>query len=120
MGEGGCQQGDSARALGHLMDITLQFFDGCPNWQVTERRLSTLVAEGLDVTIGYQRIESYESAIEHRFRGSPTVLINGVDPFADGDAPVGVACRIYETESGPAGSPTLDQLRAAIAAGNAT
>jgi hypothetical protein len=47
------------------------------------------------------------------------VLINGVDPFVDDDAPVGFACRIYETESGPAGSSTLDQLRAAISAGNA-
>lgn len=101
------------------MDITLQFFDGCPNWQVTDRRLSTLIAEGLDATIEYQRIDSRESAIEHGFRGSPTVLINGVDPFAD-DTPYGLSCRIYETELGPAGSPTLDRLRAAIAARNET
>lgn len=102
------------------MEITLQFFDECPNWKITDRRLSTLVAEGLDATIEYQRIDSHESAIEHRFRGSPTVLIDGVDPFAEDDAPFGLSCRIYGTESGPAGSPTLDQLRAAIAAGNET
>ncbi len=37
------------------------------------------------------------------------------DLFAGSDAPVGLSCRIYQTPDGPAGSPTLDQLRAALA-----
>jgi hypothetical protein len=102
------------------MEITLQYFDDCPNWQITDGHLSSLVAEGLDATVAHQRIESIDNAIEHRFRGSPTVLIDGVDPFAHHEAPSGLSCRIYDTESGPAGSPTLEQLRAVITAGEET
>lgn len=27
------------------MNITLQYFDGCPNWETTERHLATLIDE---------------------------------------------------------------------------
>ena len=38
-------------------------------------------------------------------------LSTGVDGFAAPGAPVGLACRLYTTPDGPAGAPTLDQLR---------
>jgi hypothetical protein len=98
------------------LKITLQYFDGCPNWKTAAAHLSTLVDEGMDATIGYEAINTYEAAFARGFRGSPTVLIDGVDPFADAEAPVGLACRIYRTEDGHAGTPSLPQLRHAIAA----
>lgn len=99
------------------MEITLQYFDDCPNWKITNRHLRVLIDElALDTEVRYQRIETPEIATEQNFRGSPTVLVNGNDPFADADAPVGLSCRIYGTEDGPAGSPTLDQLRQALTA----
>ena len=102
------------------MEITLQYFDGCPNWKTTNAHLTTLISQhGVDATVRYQLIDTPEAAAEHRFRGSPTVLIDGVDPFAEGDAPVGLSCRIYQTEDGPAGSPTLHQLQEAAARGDA-
>lgn len=97
------------------MEITLQYFDGCPNWEITDRHLATIIAQGVEATVGYERIDSHEAATEKGFRGSPTVLINGVDPFAERQAQPGVACRLYNTEYGPAGSPTIDQLREATA-----
>ncbi|MGH8936269.1 MAG: thioredoxin family protein [Acidimicrobiia bacterium] len=97
------------------MEITLQYFDGCPNWKTTAGHLSRLVEEGLDATIGYELIHSHENAVARGFRGSPTVLVDGVDPFADENAPVGLACRVYRTESGFTGSPSVPQLRRAIA-----
>ena len=48
------------------------------------------------------------------YRGSPTILIDGHDPFVGVDEHVEPACRIYLTPEGIAGAPTLDQLRAAI------
>lgn len=96
------------------MEITLQYFDGCPNWKTTAAHLSRLVEEGLDGIIGYELIDTFDLAVARGFHGSPTLLIDGVDPFADEDAPVGLACRIYLTEQGPAGSPSLSQLRHAI------
>lgn len=97
------------------MEITLQYFDGCPNWKTTDAHLHTLIADhGLDASITYLLIDTPEAAVEHGFRGSPTVVLDGFDPFAEPDAPVGLSCRVYQTEQGPAGSPTLSQLDAAI------
>jgi hypothetical protein len=99
------------------LDVTLQYFDDCPNYKITDARLRRIITDHrLDTTIAYQLIDTPEAAETHQFRGSPTVLINGVDPFADTDAPVGLACRVYQTELGPAGSPTLNQLEQVIAA----
>jgi hypothetical protein len=42
------------------------------------------------------------------------MLIDGIDPFAeDGDA-IGLLCRMYRTSDGLAGSPTTDQIAAAL------
>jgi hypothetical protein len=98
------------------MDITLQHFEGCPSWETTDRHLQTLIDRlDLDVEVQYQLIETPEAAAEYGFWGSPTVLIDGVDPFADPDAPIGLSCRVYRTDAGFAGSPTVDQLEEAIA-----
>jgi hypothetical protein len=96
------------------MDVTLQYFDGCPNWKETNAHLVTLQHERVDLVVSHQLIETQEAAEAAGFRGSPTVVIGGIDPFADPNAPVGLACRVYPTEDGYAGSPTLEQLRSAI------
>lgn len=98
------------------MDITLLYFEGCPSWQLADERLATLAAERSDLTVTRQRVESAEEAQRLGFRGSPSILVDGRDVFADADAPVvgGLTCRLYPTPEGPAGAPTLDQLRAAL------
>ena len=53
---------------------------------------------------------SAEEAEAVGFRGSPTVLVNGRDPFAESDVPGGLSCRVFGTEAGPAGAPTVEQL----------
>lgn len=100
------------------VDITLQYFDDCPNWKVTNQHLENLIDElSLHTEVRYQRIETPEDAADQNFHGSPTVLINGIDPFAENDAPVGLSCRIYRTDEGLAGTPTIDQLRQALTGG---
>lgn len=49
--------------------------------------------------------------------GSPTLLVNGVDPFAaPGQRSYGVACRLYRDESGAiVRAPSVSQMRDAIA-----
>lgn len=97
------------------MKITLQYFDGCPNWKATDAHLRALRSNGrIGIEVEYQLIDTIEAAEQHQFHGSPTVLIDGVDPFADDDTPVGLACRVYQTDDGPAGSPTLRQLEEVI------
>ena len=94
------------------MDVTLQYFDGCPNWQLANDRLrEALRAAGQDGgVVTYERIETPEQAESARFRGSPTILVDGRDPFADEDAPVGLSCRMFRTEAGAEGAPSLAQL----------
>ena len=96
------------------MDITLLYFDDCPSWKVADERLSTLVGEIPDLTITRHRVESPEEAERVGFRGSPSILVDGIDVFADPDAPVGLSCRVYQTSDGPAGLPTLQELREAL------
>lgn len=98
------------------MDVTLLYFDGCPNWKDTEEKVRQAL-ERLGLAVGsltLRRVGNTDEAEQLSFHGSPTVLINGVDPFAEPDAPVGLICRVYRTEGGIAGSPTLHGLVKAL------
>lgn len=96
-----------------MTEVTLLYFDGCPSWRTTDRHLRRLAAE-LDFTLTREQVGTPADAERLQFRGSPTVLVDGQDVFAAGDEPVGLSCRIYQTPEGPAGSPTLQQLRRAL------
>lgn len=99
------------------MDVTLLYFDDCPNWRIADGHLRTLAAENPDIVLTHRLVETIEAAEATRFRGSPSIIVNGADPFADADDPVGLSCRVYRTPDGPAGSPTIDQLRQVLARG---
>lgn len=96
--------------------VTLRYLDGCANWQTTLTRLEellTVLGDGnSEVTL--ERVETPEDAERLRFVGSPTILLNGRDPFEEPEGEYGLACRIYGTPEGPAGSPTTKQLREAL------
>ena len=90
------------------------YFDGCPNWQSVNHRLLVLQRE-FGFELRRQLVVTPDDAERLGFRGSPTILVNGVDPFAVGNEPVGLACRVYTTPAGLGGSPTDEQLRSAVA-----
>ena len=96
------------------MHITLLYFEDCPNWLVASAHLDAIVAEHPEISVTRHVVDTAEEAEKTQFRGSPSFLINGVDAFAGAEDPVGLSCRVYQTPSGPAGSPTREQLRAAI------
>jgi hypothetical protein len=48
-------------------------------------------------------IISHDQAVAEGFHGSPSFLVSGRGPFADADAPGGLACRVYPTPDGLAG-----------------
>ncbi len=98
------------------MNVTLQYLDECPNWKLVEQRLHAVL--GPDSTIQYRLVESQEDAEQLGFTGSPTVLVDGVDPFAKPGAPVGLACRVYLTAAGREGAPSIEQLREAMGVGS--
>ena len=106
--------------------MTLRFFDGCPHWRILDERIQDVSTElgRHHLEVSYERVESMEDAERLRFVGSPTLLLDGQDPFAEATAgSFGLSCRIYRTPEGPAGSPTTEQLREVLAAyldGNST
>lgn len=96
------------------MNIDLWYFQDCPNWKLADQRLNQLAAERPDITVNRRQVRTVEEAEQIGFHGSPSILINGDDPFADHNTRIGWACRLYDTADGPQGAPTLQQLREVI------
>ncbi len=93
------------------MEIQLLYFDDCPNWQQMDGRLrEALAVARLNIVPEHVEVTTPEDAERLNFRGSPTVLVDGRDPFADHAAPVGLSCRVYATPDGLRGAPTVAQL----------
>lgn len=94
------------------MDVQLLYFDGCPHQTIAEERLRSALSR---VGRGGQEIRHVlvstpEDAERLAFIGSPTILVDGLDPFAMRGAQPALACRMFSTPEGRAGSPTEEQL----------
>jgi hypothetical protein len=96
------------------MDIALLYVDDCPNWKVADERLAAIAAEGTDVQVTRHLVHTPEEAERIGFHGSPSILVDGIDVFAEPGDRVGLSCRVYRTPEGLAGAPTVVQLRAAL------
>ena len=88
----------------------------CPHTAVADIRLRVaLNATGHDDTpIEWVLVSTVEQAERIDFHGSPTVLLNGHDPFTTRDLHVGLACRPYASDGGPTDAPTIEQLVDAV------
>lgn len=71
---------------------------------------------GLPATeIAMTELRSEEEARERGFLGSPTILIDGQDPFASAEGEVGLNCRVYRWRDGRISpTPDPDALREAL------
>jgi hypothetical protein len=92
--------------------VQLLYFEGCPHRIVAEERLrSALATIGRhDQAVEHVRVESPEDAERLGLIGSPTILVDGRDPFATGTEQPALACRVFTTPDGLAGAPTVGQL----------
>jgi hypothetical protein len=102
--------------------IELLWWEGCPS---TERARSELEAALHDVgrpgaEIVLREIRTDGEAEDTGFRGSPTILIGGIDLLKllgqqSADEEIGLSCRVYRRRDGRI-SPTPDpaDLRAAL------
>ena len=96
------------------MKIVVQHTDGCPNVTVAQTRArEALDRLNLNATIECVLIRTTEDAERTGFVGSPTLLIDGFDPFPRGDAPA-LACRMYRTSLGLEGAPSVEQIAMAL------
>lgn len=97
------------------MKVELLHIVDCPNTAIAEAnaRAALDVVELGAVPVELVTIWTENEAANIRFGGSPTILVDGVDLFPT--TPVrSLACRVYATESGYAGSPTVAQIDEAL------
>lgn len=98
------------------MHITVQYFDDCPNWAIADEHLRLALAEigASGAVVEYEIVDTDAKAQQCGFHGSPTIRIDGIDPFAGEDTAVGLTCRRFVTPDGMAGAPTVAQLVTAL------
>lgn len=96
------------------MDMTLLYFEDCPNWKLAEERLATVTKTRPDVSVAHRLVRTPAEAERLGFLGSPSIQVDGVDLFAEPGSQVGLSCRRYSTPDGYQGAPSLEQLRALV------
>jgi hypothetical protein len=94
------------------VDVELLVIPDCPHTSAAAGLLRRALADlgRADTPVRVRVIASEREAVRVGFAGSPTVLIDGTDPFAPPARPAGLTCRLY----GTSGLPDLDQLRQAL------
>ena len=104
------------------MDIELLVVEDCPHAPAAAALLRHALDDlGLrDIAYRTTTITTEEQAVERGFAGSPSFHVNGNDVFPLPGNPTAVACRLYPTAAGRAGTPGLADLRSALASGDNT
>ncbi len=87
----------------------------CPNAAVLETRLGQLIAGNPAVHVTQRVVTAAEDAERLGMTGSPTLLVDGADPFATPGQNPSISCRLYPDENGkPGPAPSIPQLRQAL------
>ena len=82
------------------MELTLLTVNGCPHAPLFEERLAVALAAHPGVVLCRRVVASEPEAAAAGMHGSPTLLVDGIDPFArPGEAPT-LSCRLYPGEAG--------------------
>ena len=94
------------------MELTLLTVPACPHAAVFEERRAAALAGHPGTVIHRREVADEREAAEAGMHGSPTLLIDGVDPFAAPGRPPSLSCRLYRDAAGHAGgAPPVDALR---------
>ncbi|MDH2393943.1 hypothetical protein QCN29_35370 [Streptomyces sp. HNM0663] len=89
----------------------------CPNAPLVRERI-TQALEGRTTPVEWIEVNDADAAARQRMTGSPTVLLDGIDPFAHDRAEPGLSCRLYRHADGTTdGAPAVADLRRALTGG---
>jgi hypothetical protein len=98
------------------MEIDVLHVPECPNRRLARAHVDrALVQAGLTAVVREQEVRTSEEAARLGMRGSPTILVNGQDPFGAAPGSTALSCRLYHSEAGFTGAPTVEQLIEALA-----
>ena len=91
--------------------IDILYTSDCTDWPTAAELVTQVLNDlGLAAEVSSYLVKSDRQAIELNFIGSPTILVNGVDPWPIPGAPAGLRLRPYFTEQGMLGHPTYAML----------
>jgi hypothetical protein len=95
--------------------IELLYFDGCPSWQSAFENLrQAMEAENIHHQVRLIEITNSQQAQEEHFLGSPSFRWNGLDLWPETRTRYNMSCRVYQTDEGMCGSPSVEMLRERI------
>jgi hypothetical protein len=95
--------------------LTVLAVPDCPNVKLLEQHLMLALKGHHDVTVSRHEIGDQDQATRRGMYGSPTLLIDGIDPFAGPGQHASVSCRLFRDDRGRSVSaPSVRSLRNAI------
>lgn len=98
------------------MRITVLTVPDCPNAPVVRERIAAALT-GRSAQVELVEVREEAEAARRGMTGSPTVLLDGIDPFARAGAAPSISCRLYRDADGHAdGTPSVEALRQALSA----
>lgn len=97
------------------MHLTVLAESACPNAPVMIDRLAVVLDDRPGISVSHEIVTNLDDAARWGMHGSPTLLIDGVDPFAEPGQLATMSCRLYRDDDGrPSGAPSTSQLRQAV------
>ncbi|MGW1073025.1 hypothetical protein [Streptomyces sp. NPDC002537] len=94
------------------MRVEMLTVPDCPNGPVLRERLALALAGRTDVEFTEHVVDDQAEAERRGMHGSPTLLVDGHDPFAAPGAAASVSCRLYRGADGRVdGAPSIEELR---------
>ena len=102
------------------MRVDILHVPDCPNTAALETRLAPLLQAHPEIEVTRRVIMTEEDAERLGMTGSPTLLVDGADPFARLGQKPSVSCRLYPDDQGrPGPAPSSRQLLEALHLGAA-
>jgi hypothetical protein len=99
------------------MELVLLTVPDCPNAAAFEEHLAAALAGHPAAVVRRRVVGDEREAAEAGMHGSPTLLVDGTDPFAAPGEQPSLSCRLYRDASGRAGPvPSVQELRRVLTA----
>ena len=96
------------RVYTKMITIEIQHFHGCPNSDEMIKNVKEAIKQSkTEITYKETLVDTPAKARLYKFRGSPTLLLNGIDLEGFPEPDLGnLACRYYKN-----GIPSVEELR---------
>ncbi|WP_418908861.1 hypothetical protein [Glutamicibacter endophyticus] len=101
------------------MKIHVLYTPDCPNYQLAIANVRAALAQlnrSDDVAV-IEEVQTGKTSVHSTPRvASPTILLNGIDLFDKDTSVESLACRLYQSDSGLKGEPSVAEIVSALLA----